>query len=1387
MALRPGQVVNADRLADALWGEQPPASWPKVVQGCVVRLRRTLGAGSIETVAGGYRLVLAGDDLDTTQFERLVARGRGQAATGEPEQAAAAFARALVLWRGNPFQDLDKWATGRSEAGRLEELRRTTEEDLLAARLAAGEHREVVAEAEARVAEEPLREQRWAILALAQWRCARQADALRSLHRARQTLAEELGVDPGPELVALEEAILRQDPSLSGAQEALPAASACPYKGLAPYEAADADSFFGRDDEVSACLHRLATSSLLVVAGPSGCGKSSLVRAGVLPALVRARRSVVVLVPGADPDAALTSALAGHEGTPVVVVDQLEELFTLNLPDAARAFCGRLAAYANDVASVIVAVRADHLASLGAEPRFTDMAERGLHLVRPLEGDALRSAIDGPAAQAGLRLEHGLVDLLIRDSEGEPGALPLLSHALAETWANRDGRVLTVDGYRATGGIRAAVARSADRLYDSLPSDQRTVLRSVMLRMVSASPDGEPVRSRIPARTLGADPTRERVLGLLVRARLVTTEADTVELAHEALARAWPRLRSWLDEDAEGQKIFRHLAAAADGWDSLDREPSELYRGARLQQALEWEAATHPDLTQVERDFLDASRAAAAADRAALTRQNRRLRRLLVGVGVLLVAALITGAVAVWQRQRADRNGREAAAQSREASAQGRLASLRALVSDSLALRTSNRDVAALLAVEAHRLDPGVPSEKALFSTFTGAPGLERIGHLGGKGAEPSAFLSDNKTVAFEEGDGAIRLVDTTRGTETAKFAALAPSHGFVLSAASSDGRAVAVTWRPVFPDLKEASLAVWDVRTHKRRFFVKGLDLTPGSLAMNADGSLVAIAGGDEGRTQILDGTNGRLRREVVALPRPADAHFFVNTVAVAFDGHGRLIVTSQAGPIRWIDPATGNEVKRINGQRETNEGFLWPSPDGRTLITYGWQGIMRYDVASGRAEWPSPVKDLYCNKLAWAVRLNSLLCTKKDAGQIVALDPATGVNTGSRFDVGAGAGSGLVSPNGTTLVAAAGAGTAYSVWRLDSGGPVTTVLSVGDGQWLSGYAPDGDLLVGHEGRALRLVDPVSGKVHGELDGVESLVPAVPGPRWAALYLDDTIGWYDLAYRRPAGPKGQLRLPPESTTPTRIQSDWDVFQGIVVVDHRAIAWTELNDPRALRWMLDEVDLDTGKTTGPTFDENDEQPRWLFATDPDHVFTMDALQDIHQFDARTGLEQKDLGGPYWHVTGNGRVVLATSVGGDIVQVDSVDLRPLGDSFPGSQGTFAGMALARGGQRVVQINNVGVRLYDVATRTQLGEALPTPEGVATAIIGQRDTGVVLRADGHAAAAVSDHGVVSWDLDPEHWEAKACEVAGRNLTRAEWDKHIGGLAPYHAICPQFPVSA
>jgi hypothetical protein len=181
---------------------------------------------------------------------------------------------------------------------------------------------------------------------------------------------------------------------------------------------------------------------------------------------------------------------------------------------------------------------------------------------------------------------------------------PLGGVEVRERW-----RVLTVDGYRAAGGVRGAVAQSVERLYEPLPEPQRMVLRSLLLRLVTLSPGGEPVATRITWDEVGSPPERRAVTDLLVRARLVTADEHSIVLAHEAVARAWPRLRSWLDDDVSGQQIMRHLALAAEDWNSRGRPDSELYCGGRLDAALDWRRRRAPDLTPVEDAYLDASAA----------------------------------------------------------------------------------------------------------------------------------------------------------------------------------------------------------------------------------------------------------------------------------------------------------------------------------------------------------------------------------------------------------------------------------------------------------------------------------------------------------------------------------------------------------------------------------------------------------------------------------------------------------------------------------------------------------------------------------------------------------------------------------------------------------
>jgi predicted ATPase/DNA-binding SARP family transcriptional activator/Tfp pilus assembly protein PilF len=272
LLLHANEVVSRDRLIDELWGEQPPASAPHSVEVYVSRLRKTLQASGGEqllvTRAGGYLLLLEPDQLDVTCFERLLEEGRRALAAGNYERASERFADALALWRGPALGDLSERfavaAAARLEEGRVSALEQRLEADLDLAR-----HRQLVGELETLVAEHPYRERLRAQLMLALYRCGRQAEALRAYQHARRTLAGELGLEPSHELKELEQAILRQDVSLS---------PLAPRPGPSTRLPAQLTPFLGRTlelAEIVALLQR-ADSRLLTLTGAGGSGKTRL-------------------------------------------------------------------------------------------------------------------------------------------------------------------------------------------------------------------------------------------------------------------------------------------------------------------------------------------------------------------------------------------------------------------------------------------------------------------------------------------------------------------------------------------------------------------------------------------------------------------------------------------------------------------------------------------------------------------------------------------------------------------------------------------------------------------------------------------------------------------------------------------------------------------------------------------------------------------------------------------------------------------------------------------------------------------------------------------------------------------------------------------------------
>ncbi|MEO5887043.1 MAG: formylglycine-generating enzyme family protein [Anaerolineales bacterium] len=327
----------------------------------------------------------------------------------------------------------------------------------------------------------------------------------------------------------------------------------------------------------------------------------------------------------------------------LLVVDQFEEVFTLcKDPVERKAFIENLLSLVDGehhAAQVILTLRADFYHQCAEYEGLRQALEKHQAYIGAMTQDELREAIIQPAEKNGWDFQPGLVDLVLRDVGTEPGALPLLSHALLETWKRRQGRTLTLQGYHDAGGVKKAITQTAEGVYDHFSPEEQTIARGIFLRLTEL---GEGVqdtrrRARLDELSRAADHyAMAKVLKTLIDARLVTTEQDSAEVAHEALIREWGTLRKWLDEDRESLRLHRHLTESAQEWQRRGREVSELYRGARLGQIQEWVKQHGEGLSSLESEFVRASQN---------VRKQERLRWVgIAGVGVVLLMMVILGA-----------------------------------------------------------------------------------------------------------------------------------------------------------------------------------------------------------------------------------------------------------------------------------------------------------------------------------------------------------------------------------------------------------------------------------------------------------------------------------------------------------------------------------------------------------------------------------------------------------------------------------------------------------------------------------------------------------------------------------------------------------------------
>jgi DNA-binding SARP family transcriptional activator/WD40 repeat protein len=1384
LVVRRGHPVTTDELTDALWGDSPPASAHKNLQSCIVRLRKALGSDAIETTDDGYRLTGPVGDLDAQRFESEVTKARELLALGEVDRAAFLLQKALHLWRGPAFPELVDWPPARREAGRLEELRRDAEELLLDAQLRGGRAREALPRAHEMVRAAPLRERRWELLALAQYRTGAQGEALRTIRQLRTVLARELGIDPAPEVVALEQSILRQDPELQH-DEAVAALPTCPWQGLQAYDVTEADRFFGREEEIEACLAILDRHGLLALVGPSGSGKSSLMRAGIGARLRQRGTALVTLTPGRYPAQALSALDVAGAGD-ALLVDQAEELFTLcEDPDETRAFVDALV---QEVAHrpVVVALRADRLADLTAHAAFSRVVERGMYLVGGLDEEGLRSAVEAPARQAGLLLEPGLVDLLVTEVRDDPGALPLLSHALLETWKRREGSTLTVEGYRASGGIHGAVAQSAERLYADVEPDLRGALRDLVLRLLAPGTEGEPVRTRVPRRLVGTDAEHDRLVEMLVAARLVTSDDGVLEITHESLARAWPRLRGWLEDDVDGRRILHHLSSTADAWESLGRPDSELYRGVRLARALDWWTSSGATLTRAERDFLEAARSQAEVEEQSAAvrareqaRLIRRLRLVLAGALVLLLIAVAGGAVAFTQRERADDNAAAAAAS--EVQAVARRAGASALVA-------SDIDTSLLLAVAGMRLDPSTGTHNSLLAAITRRSPLVESQPVEGTLALTLDVSADGRFAAILDESRRLRLYETSSGDLVAErqmgddlvigINAFGEEVRF-----SPDGRLLAVARTP-YRGRPLALLTVPDLTPATPLPGVPAEGWRASDISFSQDGSHLAVA--------MMDGSGQQLApREGVALVwnlrRAGPPTRFVIGVdalpQVTLSADGKVLFTShpltrhsvQTGSSRLLDPEAGHYVWAIEALDggatvvgiDDNTPRVFDGTTGRVLGSYPAEGYVaslrvspdgrRFAVTTmGQRE----VREWRVGRPERTPRTLTL-----DRGNANAVD---------------------YTADGDFLLAVGRAGTALRRWDLT--GRHGYVRSVAGPR--GSFASFG--VMAADGQRSVLLDGAGTNVTDHRDGSVATIPMQHGYR-------HTYGAFHPDGRRFAtAARGEIRVWDEDAKPTGQRA---VFPGQRITE---LDWT----PDGARLAVSELDGTVTLLDGETLRaigtpvELGEPVSWVVAH-PDgrsavvllggvdasgpYVIPTSGWALVDLMDGVVTMRgDLDMRYGYWlGVSPDGTLAVVT--GGDHGdganagaqgRMQVIDLRtgrPVAPSREWAGDLKSQVVFSPDGSKLLTASPNGlVGVWDAASATPTATlAVPGASSLTGAILA-----------GGRTARILDWitlRVVEWDLSQASAVDFACRAVGRDLTREEWAEHFGDL-PFRETCPQ-----
>jgi WD40 repeat protein len=1185
---------------------------------------------------------------------------------------------------------------------------------------------------------------------------ARAAAARRLDAFASQAAAERAGLRTAEDELAGEVVGLQARRERAASRAVTPVPVACPFKGLASFDIDDAEFFFGRERLVAEMVARLAGAPLMGIVGPSGSGKSSALRAGLLPALAAGALpgsetwALALLRPGEHPPRALEQATedAPARGPLLIAVDQFEETFTACGDENERAaFVDALLAAARNPrrrTRVLIALRADFYGHCANYPELWRLLGANQAPVGPMRGDELRRAIELPARRAGLDVEPELVDALIADVAGEPGALPLLSTALLELWQQRDGRRMRLSAYRQSGGVHRAVARLAERAYERLDSQQRDTARRILLRLAGEGDGDASVRRRVQRSELEGEGVAD-VLAVLADDRLITVGEGEVEVAHEALLREWPRLRGWLEEDAHGRHLHRQLGAAARDWNAGGRDPGELYRGARLTAALDWSRAHGHDLNATEQSFLAASRAAAE-------RSQRRLRAVLAGVATLLVLSLIAGVVALEQRG----NAREKAT-----AADAQRLGARALVEPEL-------DRSLLLARQGVALDDTVQTRGSLLAALLQSPAAIGVLRPTGQAVWSVALSPDDRTLAVGDDSGNLIFYDARTRRRLATLKQQLPSsatpddRGTPALAYSPDGSRLAVVRGGSY---RNQSISLLDTRTSE---VIARLDIPQGRaiprLRYTADGgtllAILANLSNDASRSELVafDARTGRrLRAPINVGNARLSASFKFADSPVNVTSDGRRLVIEGDGETVVRDAESLRTLRRLPSDvGEVSASEL--GPDDRTFAIGGRDGsLYLLDLRSGQLRTAAGPGDAPVERIAFSPDGRTFVTGDIEGGIIrwnahraEALETlAWHRGTVHAFAVTSDGGT-LHSGSLDRSVIQWDLAGARRLGRPFRAGPDENVnnprYALSSDGGLIAYGQDNGKVSLVDARTLRPLReiPVGARVGG--------IGFVPGSH--RFVVGNDAGYLTLA----DADSGRVL--------------WRVFvqhpEGANIATPGISAVGQLLVTAAGARELRFWSLADGRPVGPPLAFRDF-PADVQLSPDGRLVAVALLSRLELWDARTRRLVRSLdvaGGVHTaRFSPDGRFIAVANDNGAQV-LSTADWTPITRVFSGHAGGIWWVAISRDDRTLATSSPDGtVRLWDIESEQAVGAPLPGLPGHAV-------TGL-LTPDGDAVIAGYDTGqAYRWDIRPATLDRQACLIAGRTLTRAEWDEFLPG---------------